>query len=252
MSDLKEMVKSVTKHDSRIKTICAPLKDCLGISVFGYFIIEQNGSFIDICNHAKSLDLYYDRKLFMQDPYLSHPHLLRSGYLLIPNICHSTCTISWCKHFRMRSFFIVLQSYGDSIEGSYFSTLSTDKVENTVFYSYIDLLLKFIRYFKREAKPLIERMKADHFNIKQAKGDLFFTVDPSTPLSNNDARIHRFLKMVLPLSFQEQRCLDLYKQGKSAQATGEILGLSQRTVESYFDNIKNKLGCSSKAELLER
>lgn len=40
-------------------------------------------------------------------------------------------------------------------------------------------------------------------------------------------------------------------KGKTARSIAESLGLSKRTIESYTDNIKIKLGVSSKPELIE-
>jgi DNA-binding CsgD family transcriptional regulator len=52
------------------------------------------------------------------------------------------------------------------------------------------------------------------------------------------------------LSTRELECLFCILRGMTAKKCGEIIGLSKRTIEFYIDNIKNKLGCSSKSELL--
>jgi DNA-binding CsgD family transcriptional regulator len=66
-----------------------------------------------------------------------------------------------------------------------------------------------------------------------------------------DAKRKLFLKTTMAISPQEEKCLELYQQGHSAQSTAAILGLSLRTVESYFENIKYKLQCNSKRDLLQ-
>ena len=53
------------------------------------------------------------------------------------------------------------------------------------------------------------------------------------------------------LSKRERECLIFLLQGKTAKETATNLGLSPRTVESYFENIKKKLKCWSKGELFE-
>jgi len=52
------------------------------------------------------------------------------------------------------------------------------------------------------------------------------------------------------LSCRERQCLRLLIEEKTAKETASILGLSRRTVEYYFENIKNKLSCWSKKEIL--
>ncbi len=52
------------------------------------------------------------------------------------------------------------------------------------------------------------------------------------------------------LSKREQECLRLFLNGKTAKETANILGLSYRTIEEYFTNIKKKLGYRYKRDLL--
>ena len=53
------------------------------------------------------------------------------------------------------------------------------------------------------------------------------------------------------LSKRERECLIFLLQGKTAKETAANLGLSPRTVESYFENIKKKLECWHKGDLFE-
>lgn len=86
---------------------------------------------------------------------------------------------------------------------------------------------------------------------KRPKGRVFFNPDISTPLLIKNPQIKKFLQIVAPLSYQETRCLELFKQGYSSQETAQILKIKKRTIDFYFDNIKYKLGCSSKRDLLQ-
>lgn len=56
----------------------------------------------------------------------------------------------------------------------------------------------------------------------------------------------------LSLSERETECFFYLLRGHSAKAVGTKLNLSVRTIESYLENIKNKLSCSSKTELIEK
>jgi DNA-binding CsgD family transcriptional regulator len=50
----------------------------------------------------------------------------------------------------------------------------------------------------------------------------------------------------------EKQVLYLLVYGKSARETGEILYRSRRTIEDHIVNIKDKLGCRTKSELIEK
>ena len=251
MSNLIDLVKQYTiQHDRTIRNVCAPLKDSLGISLFCYYTIEQDGRFGIISNYPQQLEFFYEQKLYLTNPYLKHPQLFRSGCaLILPNPePHYVEIIE--KRFQVRDMFLMLQRRVTSVEGFLFA-MQTESKDEIDYLHHIDILTKFGGYFKREIKPLIERMKRDEYNLKHAKGQPFFEADASVPLLSNDPNISQFLEAISPLSQREQQCLELFKEGHSAQATAAILELSQRTVEHYFESIKNKLDCSSKRDLLD-
>ena len=52
------------------------------------------------------------------------------------------------------------------------------------------------------------------------------------------------------LTNREFECVFLLVRGKSAREIGVLLSLSKRTVESYIENIKNKMDCQNKAQVL--
>jgi DNA-binding CsgD family transcriptional regulator len=67
-------------------------------------------------------------------------------------------------------------------------------------------------------------------------------------LSLHDAPAHTSKR----LSEREADCLLLLIQGKTSAEISEKFKLSKRTVETYIENIKNKLGCASKSELIDK
>lgn len=52
------------------------------------------------------------------------------------------------------------------------------------------------------------------------------------------------------LTERECECVFLLIRGKTAKEIAAMLSLSKRTVESYIENIKNKMNCQNKAEIL--
>ena len=55
---------------------------------------------------------------------------------------------------------------------------------------------------------------------------------------------------IFRLSPREVDCAIAMIEGRSARETALQYAISQRTVESYIENIKNKLGCNLKSELI--
>lgn len=65
------------------------------------------------------------------------------------------------------------------------------------------------------------------------------------PLCDN-----QLLQKSSSLSTRERDCLRYLLMGKTAKETALLMKISFRTVEYYFENIKDKLGCFSKRELV--
>jgi DNA-binding CsgD family transcriptional regulator len=52
------------------------------------------------------------------------------------------------------------------------------------------------------------------------------------------------------LSKRQLQCAKFLLEGKTAKEIAALSGLSNRTVEHYLDNLKNKLRCNNKVELV--
>ena len=250
--NLNDLISRYTiKHDKKIKRICRPIQHLIDIKTFAYFSIEQDGRFVIMSNYPEQLDFFYSNKLYLDCPYLTHPQLFRSGHAFIPLTTNSDFLHRSRKLHGVDHLFLMLQKQKERVEGAFFIKANATAADCHTFLSHIDLLKQFGKYFKREAGALIQRAWEDGYNLHSAKGEAFLKRDPSLPLSSKNPHVASFLKQVSPLTPREQNCLDLFKQGHSAQASASILGISQRTVEHYFENIKGKLGCQSKWDLLD-
>lgn len=84
------------------------------------------------------------------------------------------------------------------------------------------------------------------------KADVFHLLsqlDHKLNLQNEDYTV-RHHQNTFKLTKRECECVFLLIRGKTAKEIADLLSLSKRTIESYIENIKNKMHCQSKAELL--
>jgi DNA-binding CsgD family transcriptional regulator/predicted ester cyclase len=61
--------------------------------------------------------------------------------------------------------------------------------------------------------------------------------------------LEKYVERASKLSKRERQCLHLLLQGKTIKEVAAVLLLSPRTVEYYFNNVKDKLDCWNKGEL---
>ena len=254
MEDLSEIIKCYTiRYDKKIRDTTSYLGKYFNISCYTYFKIEKDGRFTTLSNNTEQLDFYYAEKYYLCNPYLVEPNLLKSGVVftaMTKDEKYLDTVKTSLNRFQMDNTFLMLEKKEGCVEGFLFATKPTEKQAAFNYLNYFDILKKFNCYFVREMSPILGKMRADGFNWK-LQGAKFFERDKGLPLAAKDTISRDFLKMISPLSPQEERCLELFRLGYSAQATASIMSLSRRTVEHYFENIKHKLGCHSKWDLLK-
>ena len=144
-----------------------------------------------------------------------------------------------------------------SVEFFGFSGSSTNCFLDQLCLNHRWVFNSFAAYFKKELNPILLRMEEEADSLLKLKGDDFFAKPCGLPRID-PAKLHNYLKDIGKedemakfqlLSPREKQCIELLLQGKSAKESATILQLSPRTIECYFENIKNKLVCHSKREI---
>ena len=115
----------------------------------------------------------------------------------------------------------------------------------------------FITHFKNETKNIIQEAKDNKIYLPVLEPDQQPVIENEQSIPDDTAIIELELfitqqkSLLHLLSAQEVACLKYAALGKTAKETAQILNLSFRTVESYFENIKTKLHCKQKREAVE-
>lgn len=135
-------------------------------------------------------------------------------------------------------------------------------LNNLKLYNY-NYLETFNLYFREKAAHLITNSDRIIINTtpnadipKQANAMLSINNPLNQNLNNfiNDTDFYRYKLLLLAtkynLSQREAQCLDLITQNKLNKQIAYQLGLSARTIELYIINLRKKLACKNKLELL--
>ena len=254
MSDVYRFISPyLCRYHKKVCKICQPLVDYLDISTFIYYWVDKEGRYMGLSNNWEYFEHFCSTKAYEINPFIVDPRLLKSGYILSPTTPDPVFIDAIgkaAKNTHLFDPFLIVNRNGDSFDGFAFGSSKPNLTNSRKYLNYLPLLYKFADYFVREAKPIIERMKAERFNMAELRGEAFFHRSPLLPLSVRDEIEEKFLKAISPLSRRERECLELFQKGHSAQATAVLLKLSRRTIEHYFESIKDKLGCESKWDLL--
>lgn len=261
MLSWEEIVQGYTvKYSDQIKKITKPLMDHFGISCFFHIRINNQGQLIWLGNRPDCAEYYVDQKYFFDDPCMKHPNNWKSGCSFLGTVASETYQKTFIEEtknlFNLNSWIILSKRELEFVELFGFVGEKRSCLEK-IYLNHSNLLKSFAEYFKKEMQPVIRHMGEESISLVDLKGKCFNTDSPIVPTIDpatyqaflEDCGMRSQIKKAALLSKRERQCLKSFLLGKSAKETATDLRLSARTIEFYFENIKNKIDCQNKYEL---
>lgn len=241
-----------------------PLKDCFGLDVMMLTKVAPDGSFYQLCSREEIVEYYWTTDFYLSNPFFHHPKFYRSGSLVIADCTsdefHATQN-EMHKLYNAKCVMVNFIKEGQEVYWIGFGTRDKSLPLTTLFLNERPLLERYSRYLLDAWKPYFGQMEAYTFNIAKEIGEAKFRGGFSSVHSPTLEQRKQFLKTIgvldtedvnFALSTREEECLSLLLLGHSAPQIAKLLSLSSRTVEHYIINIKHKLHCKNKAELIEK
>lgn len=155
------------------------------------------------------------------------------------------------KYFGIDSGLIVVKDCTTYLEACYFNLSDTKRSHNRLLND-IGLVKHFIKHFRNRITPaaknlLTTGLNLSHFKKSSTKPTNLYniTTDERTKLIKTFGS-----SPLLKLSKRERETLAHLHKGYTYQQIGELLHLSERTIEQYINSIKTKLDLNTRAELI--
>lgn len=248
----------IIRHSSRIRKATQPLKDHFNIPYFTYHRIDTKGNYTVLVDNPDWAEHYVDKQIYLIDPFLRTPSAFQPGMCLIENCgtdeYKETVRKEGMHKIQCDSMVILIQKNSDSVEFFGFGADKKTSALHNLLANQPQLFKSFGRHFKSELKTIIEKTNKEPGSLLELKGPDFLNLDPISP-DISTSKLEAFYQdlgfQVSKLTPREKECIKCLIDGKSAKETALILGLSPRTVEFYFENIKNKLSCETKRDILK-
>lgn len=237
----------------QVRPLITPLIDTFGIAHFCYFFVTEEGHSACLSSYPKWLEFYLYNDLFLHNPFLRSPQLIPEGVFFTKGI-KDPGYLELKRHaktFGIEDSIVLTFKLKGKLQGFSFGLNSHEK-NYSLFVNELPLLKRFCHEFERKAERSLRELEP--VDLRAHLGDVFYKL-PEKFVLTEKKRAH-FLaasKFQIPyLSRREKECLALYLKGETAKSMAVSLELSQRTVESYLENAKNKLNCYRKEELLKK
>lgn len=250
-----------------ITKICEPLFNNFGLTVFGYSHFLNNGTYLDICTDTQWQKHYlqeFASKSFIKD-YVNKIRETDTKYVLWDNRVDvpreekfSQFILDSCSYDIWHGFSIY-KKHDNSLEAWHFATTKENYEVINFYLNRLDLLYHFILYFKDQAGKIIDTSDIKKLIHLEDKGSLSLSGEMIPTIGKvqnfiDQTVIKRFPltteKGIVFISKREAECVRHLSASKTVKEIAKAMDLSPRTVESYLNNIKSKLNCSSKLEII--
>ena len=242
---------------------CRPLDSSLGVDVFWHSLITAEGFYSFFGTRPDITEFYYYNDLYKANPFLRNPANYYDTAVLPLSLSNPEFQFSQDstnRNFSLKQILLILKKEGNSCHCFGFTTSKNKADVGALYLNEPSVFHKFSGYFLKEWHQYTETIEPYKINIAKLIGPKFYSQDPGLLPRLPFQKREKFLREIgqlkeIPelsniLSTREIECLNLYSKGFTAFQTAQTLALSVRTIEFYFENIKNKLGASSKKELL--
>ena len=250
------------KYINEIEKICTPLFSNFNMTHFGYLRYMPDGSYL-----AMSSDINW-AEIHLKNDYASSRYFAEEVCSIPDNTHHASLWPAFCptditldalyNHNIWHGLNIVHPSSG-FVDVYYFATNRENHQVTSLYLNHSDLIRRFIAYFKNEIKNIVLTAKPENYAYSEIYNKVFQSKafrEDSIYINNvenfiKETEIKKFkIDDSLSLSAREIQCMALIANGRTMKEIGKHLNLSPRTIESYLNNLKNKLGCTHKGDII--
>ncbi len=242
-----------TQSAEEMRCLALPLKK-YGIEHFAYQVIHGQSTFEVLTTHPNFSQLFIDEK-FYKLALSGEPNEYTDGFVLGDDLRQPEILQTLAQTTGITNGIMIIKTNGDLCEVYYFGSPASSGLTQSFYVNNLPFLEQFIRYFKKEAKDLLQRSSNFRLHYPNSNDSSVLT---RSEWKNNNLLTHHFREFAnqddvftgYKLTATERELVEILKLGLSTKVIAHTLHRSPRTIEIHIDNIKRKFGCKSKYHLV--
>lgn len=261
MSELKLFVPDENFYQNNVTfTSVALIQELLqslkgiGLNYFTFDRTYNDGSHIRLTSAGKWIEHYYRKKLYDVAIFERNPSVFSEGFMFWSWL--DRAVYKEAALFDIAHGLTITQPHKSYCDFYHFGTSVNNHISEAVLSTQIDTLHRFIAIFHQKSYNLIKKAELNRF-ILPTKNNLEFSLSDLTAtkqiLNLNQGNIKRFYLgdeyENSYLTGKEVEVLIHLSKGNRLADIAKILYISEKTVETHIENIKNKLKCRTMFEL---
>ena len=249
----------------QIQALCKPLEEHFGLTSFVYRKSYNDGTEINISNQPEWVKHFYtDAELIKESTFDKHPDHYESGFVLWSQLKGHQNILAHARRFNIDHGLTIIKKVPDGVEFCYFGTKSECRDVVGRYINNIDLLERFILYFKEQASEIIQKANKNRIVVPR-KFDLVTAHEQDLKAVKPELQREHFLKSTelhrfhfddkckgAMLSATEIKIIEHLVKGMTSEEIGMAIFRSTRTVEDYIAQLREKLHVKTKSQLIKK
>lgn len=243
-------------QSSDLSKILAQVLEPFKITFFRYLRLNKDGTRIDLCTDSTWTNHFYNQGLYKVAWW---DRCLPTLNVIERTMWDEKClTSDNIVGIHARTVFDIIHGYSiikptqDYCEVYDFATTKGNVIINDVYMRYPEYFEDIIFFFNYHARHLVKEAELNTIYLPMETT----LADAKMCDSGVMEYVNRFYlepgHSGAYLTKKEFSCLSLWFSGKTAKQISLILGISHRTVETHFDNIKGKFNLHNKNQLANK
>jgi DNA-binding CsgD family transcriptional regulator len=253
---------------AKLAELCKPIAP-FGIHHVTYFKQLSNGKRISLSNNPQWIADYYNLELYKSSLFERPADNATSSF----DAWYGDYDLEVYRHgklyFNTSHTITIVEYKPESCETFFFSTTPENTEAINFLTSNREILYHFILYLKDSGLEIFTEAEKHAIMIP---GSAWKSIEPATNWFQDSSSLSGLEKLkadflaatpikrvavdtkelsAVNLTQREVECIHYMLNYKTVSESASMMNLSQRTVESYLENIKNKLSCNTKSELLQ-
>lgn len=232
---------------SDVKSLTDPFLKSHGLNYFQYCSVFSDDTSTFLVTHPDFVKARVNRKRRI----LSHidaQSINEQTYVFLWNESLPKEDTDMARDYGIDHGLCFVERYSNHYNLIAFGAPSGRKNTASFYLNNLQKLWQFVQEFRAQGGKIIEKATQKRFVVPDFHQD----VNCKRLLLADDRRqIINYEGISLTLSDRELQCLQLLARGFTMKKISEQLGISARTVETYLERTKNKIGLSSKFQLTQ-
>lgn len=244
-----------------VRTITNDFLRSRHLSHFSYIRIYDNNTTIVLTTHPEISEEFYRNEFYKLTKYDKSARSLQSAALLwLAMGPDDQVLMNYIKeNYNISNGIVLTKQYDNYCEYCFFGAENNNAFVNNYYLANLDELYNFCYYFKEKAKDMILAAQADPILLCDYDSTIETVTDyqyaeRQSAITITDPlfkRLYYTRDLDKSITKREFQCLSGLASGQRVKSIANELKLTERSIRYYIENLKNKIGLSQQAQLVQ-